>query len=38
MLRKVLWIIFGALAAIALVFKAVFGIVGFALVLVAWLI
>ena len=38
MLRKLLWIICGALAAIALVIKAVFGIMGFILILAAWII
>lgn len=38
MLRKVLWIVFGALAAIALVVKAIFGIIGFILIVAAWII
>lgn len=38
MLRKVLWIIFGALSAIALVFKAILGILGFILCFAAWII
>ena len=38
MLRKFLWIIFGALAAVALVVKAVFGILGFILIVAAWII
>jgi hypothetical protein len=36
MLRKLLWIIFGALAAIALVVKVIFGILGFILIVAAW--
>lgn len=36
MLRKLLWIFFGALAAIALVVKLIFGIMGFILIVAAW--
>jgi hypothetical protein len=38
MIRKVLWIIFAAIIAIACIFKAFLAILGFVLVLVAWLI
>ena len=38
MLRKLLWIVLGALSAIALVVKAVFGVLGFILIVVAWVI
>lgn len=38
MVRKILWIIFAAITAIAFIFKAVFAILGFVLILAAWLI
>ena len=38
MFRKILWIIFAAITAIAFVIKAVFAILGFILVILAWLI
>ena len=38
MVRKVLWIIFGAIAAISLIIKAVFVVLGMVLLVLAWLI
>lgn len=38
MIRKVLWLIFVAFLAIALVFKAILAVLGLALTIFAWLI
>ena len=38
MIRKVLWFVFAALVVIASVIKVIFALLGFILVLVAWLI
>ena len=38
MLRKLLWLIFGLIAAIMFVLKAVIAVIGVVLVIVAWLI
>lgn len=38
MLRKLLWLIFGLIAAIMFVLKAVIAVIGVVLVIAAWLI
>lgn len=38
MIRKVLWLVFVAILAIALVFKAILAVLGLAITIVAWII
>lgn len=38
MIRKVLWLIFVAILAIALVFKAILAVIGLAITIFAWII